>query len=75
MPNSKRVFLVDDDDMLRESLADQFADGGFEPVGAASAAEARNRVLDGLYEFMILDVRESAGSLKCAGNPIGSVIP
>jgi DNA-binding response OmpR family regulator len=56
MPNSKRVFLVDDDDMLRESLAEQFADSGFEPVEVASAAEARNRALDGLYEFMILDV-------------------
>ena len=56
MPNSKRVLLVDDDDMLRESLAEQFAASGFDPVGAASAAEARERVLDGLYEFMILDV-------------------
>jgi DNA-binding response OmpR family regulator len=56
MPNSKRVFLVDDDDMLRESLAEQFAAGGFEPVGAASADEARSRGLDGLFEFMILDV-------------------
>ena len=56
MPNSKRVFLVDDDDMLRDSLAEQFAAAGFDPVGAASAAEARKRALDGLYEFMILDV-------------------
>jgi DNA-binding response OmpR family regulator len=56
MPNSKRVFLVDDDDMLRESLAEQFAISGFDPVGASTAAEAREKGLDGLYEFMILDV-------------------
>ncbi len=56
MPSSKRVFLVDDDDMLRESLAEQFAISGFEPVGVASAAEARDKGLSGLYEFMVLDV-------------------
>ena len=56
MPSSKRVFLVDDDDMLRESLAEQFAISGFEPVGVASAVEARDKGLAGLYEFMILDV-------------------
>ncbi|MEE8438360.1 MAG: response regulator transcription factor [Micropepsaceae bacterium] len=56
MPSSKRVFLVDDDDMLRESLAEQFAISGFEPVGVASAAEARAQGLAGLYEFMILDI-------------------
>ena len=56
MPSSKRVFLVDDDDMLRESLAEQFAISGFEPVGVASAAEARDKGLAGLYEFMVLDV-------------------
>ncbi len=56
MPSSKRAFLVDDDDMLRESLAEQFAISGFEPVGVASAAEARDKGLAGLYEFMVLDV-------------------
>ncbi|MGY9107272.1 MAG: response regulator transcription factor [Alphaproteobacteria bacterium] len=56
MPSSKRVFLVDDDDMLRESLAEQFAISGFEPVGVASATEARVQGLASLYEFMILDV-------------------
>jgi len=57
MPSAKRVLLVDDDDMLRGSLAEQLAlDDGFAPVEAASAAQARERVKDGLYEFMILDV-------------------
>jgi len=57
MPSAKRVLLIDDDDMLRGSLAEQLAlDDGFAPVEAASAAQARERVKDGLYEFMILDV-------------------
>ena len=56
MPNSKRIFLVDDDEMLRKSLAEQFAISGFEPVSVASASEAWVQGLDGLYEFMILDI-------------------
>jgi len=57
MPSAKRVLLVDDDDMLRGSLAEQLAqEDGFQPVEAASCAEARERANDGLYEFMILDV-------------------
>src|SRR5437764_14269613 len=57
MPSAKRVLLVDDDDMLRSSLAEQLGqENGFQPVEAASCAEARERVKDGLYEFIILDV-------------------
>ncbi|HEX3430356.1 MAG TPA: response regulator transcription factor [Rhizomicrobium sp.] len=57
MPSTRRVLLVDDDDMLRSSLAEQLAqDDGFQPVEAPSAAQARERAQEGLYEFMILDV-------------------
>jgi DNA-binding response OmpR family regulator len=57
MSSAKRVLLVDDDDMLRSSLAEQLAqEDGFAPVEAAGCAEARERAKDGLYEFMILDV-------------------
>ena len=56
MPNSKRVFLVDDDEMLRESLAEQFTASGYTPVGAGTIAEARTKGLEGLFEFMVLDV-------------------
>lgn len=57
MSSAKRVLLIDDDDMLRSSLAEQLAhQDGFATVEAASIAEARERAKDGLYEFVILDV-------------------
>ena len=54
---SRRVLLVDDDRMLRASLAEQLAqEGAFKVVEAGSCAEARAAAADGLYEFVILDV-------------------
>jgi DNA-binding response OmpR family regulator len=49
--------LVDDDAMLRASLAEQLgAEGEYNPVEAGSCAEGRLRAREGLYEFMVLDV-------------------
>lgn len=57
MPNDNRVLLVDDDAMLRASLAEQLAsEGGYTAVEADTAGAARARAREGLYEFMILDV-------------------
>lgn len=57
MAATRRVLLVDDDVMLRESLAEQLVqENGFAPVEAGSCGDARIQAKNGLYEFMILDV-------------------
>jgi DNA-binding response OmpR family regulator len=57
MPSPKRVLLLDDDSMLRSSLAEQLAaEGQYAIVEASTCADARAKAKDGLYEFMILDV-------------------
>jgi len=57
MPSLKYVLLLDDDSMLRASLAEQLAaEGSYSVVEAGTCAEARTRAAETLYEFMILDV-------------------
>jgi DNA-binding response OmpR family regulator len=57
MPSQKNVLLLDDDTMLRTSLAEQLAaEGAYAVVEASTCAEARSRAAEALYEFMILDV-------------------
>jgi DNA-binding response OmpR family regulator len=57
MPSAKKVLLVDDDAMLRGSLAEQLAsEGDYDIVEAGTYADGLDRGSDGLYEFMILDV-------------------
>jgi DNA-binding response OmpR family regulator len=54
---SKRVLLVEDDEMLSASLAEQLAqEGDYAVVTAGDCATARAAAGDGLYEFVILDV-------------------
>jgi DNA-binding response OmpR family regulator len=57
MPSAKRVLLVDDDKMLRASLAEQLAaEGAYAIVEAGSCEEARALARESLYEFIVLDV-------------------
>ncbi len=57
MSSAKRVLLVDDDAMLRTSLAEQLAvEGAYTVVEAGDCTSARRAVSEGLFEFMILDV-------------------
>jgi DNA-binding response OmpR family regulator len=57
MAATRRVLLVDDDEMLRTSLAEQLAAGGaYAPVEAGTIAEGKVKAQEGLYEFMVLDV-------------------
>ena len=57
MPAPKRVLLVDDDQMLRASLAEQLqAEGAYTVAEAGSIAEGRVKAAEGLYEFLILDI-------------------
>ena len=56
MAVEKRVLVVEDDEMLRSSLIEQFTAHGYEPVPASSFAEGCARATDGSYEFIILDI-------------------
>jgi DNA-binding response OmpR family regulator len=56
MPSAKRVLLVDEDEVLRASLAEQLArEGSYAVIEAASGAEARGLAKDGGYAFAIID--------------------
>ena len=56
MPSAKRVLLVDEDTVLRASLAEQLArEGSYSVIEAASGAEARGLAKDGGYAFAIID--------------------
>ncbi len=57
MSSVKRVLLVEDDVMLRASLAEQLTqEGAYAVVEAGDCAAARGAAGDSLYEFIILDV-------------------
>jgi DNA-binding response OmpR family regulator len=57
MANLKRILLVDDEDDLREALSEQLVmTEDFDVFEAGSGAQACERVKEGLYDLVILDV-------------------
>ncbi|HEY2837326.1 MAG TPA: response regulator transcription factor [Rhizomicrobium sp.] len=56
MPSARHILLVDDDAVLRASLAEQLArEGAYVMVEAANAAEARKLALENSYAAAIID--------------------
>ena len=56
MPSARHILLVDDDAVLRTSLAEQLArEGAYVMVEAANAAEARKLALENSYAAAIID--------------------
>ncbi len=54
---AKRILLVDDDDNLRRTLAEQLTmDGEFEAVEAATATEGLQKAKAGRFDIILLDV-------------------
>ncbi|MBY5972387.1 response regulator transcription factor [Pseudooceanicola marinus] len=57
MAQLKKILLVDDDDDLREALSEQLVmTEDFDVFEAGSGAEAMQKVKEGLFELIILDV-------------------
>ena len=53
---AKRILMVDDDDALRASLAEQLRlHEEFETVGVGTAAEALETVKTGYFDVVLLD--------------------
>lgn len=54
---AKRILLVDDDENLRRTLAEQLASGGdFEPVEAGTWKEGLEKSKSGRFDVILLDV-------------------
>lgn len=63
MPSAKRILLVDDDSVLRASLAEQLAqEGPYAVAEAANAAEARQLAEEDGYALAIIDQELPDGS-------------
>jgi CheY-like chemotaxis protein len=51
-----RILVVDDNEALRENLAEALALEGFEPVPAADGAAALRRLDEGSFDAVLLDL-------------------
>lgn len=58
----KRILVVDDDESLRENLADLFSAEGYDVATAPDAVEALERMASTAFDLLLTDYRTSAGS-------------
>lgn len=61
-PGRKRILIVDDDEHLRENLAELFAVEGYETMTAANAPEALERIASGNVDLLLTDFRMAGKS-------------
>ncbi|MBI4477411.1 MAG: sigma-54-dependent Fis family transcriptional regulator, partial [Acidobacteria bacterium] len=55
--NPKHVLLVEDEPLLREAVAEQLVDHGFQVEQAAAGEEALNRLAEFAFDIVITDLR------------------
>ena len=56
-PGNIRILIVDDEPVVRDSLASWFADEGYEVGTAESAKEALRRLQEGRWDLGLLDIK------------------
>ena len=57
MPTEPRILVVDDEQVVRESLCEWFAEDGFPVESAASAREALQKVQEAAWDIFLIDIR------------------
>src|SRR5512137_2940737 len=55
--NTKHLLIVEDEAPLREAVAEQLADHGFQVVQAANGEEALERLAEFAFDIVITDLR------------------
>jgi two-component system, cell cycle sensor histidine kinase and response regulator CckA len=80
-PRQARVLLVEDDDAVRELLADVLTAAGFDVASAGSAEEARRIAADGPVDLLLSDLdlpgqsgAQLAASLQAAAPPLRVIL-
>ncbi len=57
MSDKGRILVVDDEPIVRDSLAKWFAEEGYETGAAESAREALNRLAEGRWDLALVDIK------------------
>jgi len=57
MPHNIGILVVDDEEIVRDSLAAWFADDGYRVAGAASARDALAQLNDASWHIALVDIK------------------